>query len=733
MKAILALTRLQVRLSFREKAALFFNFAFPLLLFFLFAQMTSVTGPAMAQVIAMNLVIAVIAGGLFGAGLRTVQDRETNVLRRYKVAPITPLPLLLASQATGLLLFLPVVALMIGIAHVGYAMPLPPHLVSLLVFACLGAVAFRALGLLVAAVASNMGEAQVVTQILFFPLMFLSGAMMPLSSMPAWLRNVVPFIPTSHLSSGLLGMLVRRESLADNALAVFALLTTAAIGTLLAARLFRWEKDQPVPRGALGWVAAVLVPFLLVGAWQARTQETVTRSRMVEREVRRARVRLVRNVRLFTGDGSVRENVSVLVRNGRVETIYDGSGPEPSSVRAEAVEGAGKTLLPGFIDLHVHLGTPGGLYEKQEDYQKPDLVRRALAAYLFSGVVAVRSAGDLTKDILSLKQRVNSGEVLTAELFPVGPLFTAEGGHGTEYFRGLPEPIRRSLEAEFLRLPKTAAEARQQVRDLKGRGVDVIKLVLETGAGGTVFTPIDQIVARAVAEEARAQRLPLMVHTGGAADVADAVALGATSIEHGSARDRIPEATLAAMAQQGITLVPTLSVVEGFEAMRQNSFAPLDRTLVQQVALPGLLASTRRGFRAPAFQKQTAALRDYPADLSVALDNVRRAHAAGVAVATGTDSGNLLLVHGPAVHRELQLLVQAGLTPAQSLLAATARAARVLGASSRLGLVTPGREASLLLVDGNPLQEIAATERVSGVFLKGELVSRGGLLAPLDD
>jgi imidazolonepropionase-like amidohydrolase len=113
--------------------------------------------------------------------------------------------------------------------------------------------------------------------------------------------------------------------------------------------------------------------------------------------------------------------------------------------------------------------------------------------------------------------------------------------------------------------------------------------------------------------------------------------------------------------------------------------------------------------------------------MDLAMENLVRAWKAGVPVVTGTDSGNPLLIHGPAIHRELQLWVQAGIPAADVLRAATHNAARSLGIDRRTGRLHPGLEATVLIVDGNPLQDIAATERISSVFFKGERVDRPGL------
>jgi imidazolonepropionase-like amidohydrolase len=118
------------------------------------------------------------------------------------------------------------------------------------------------------------------------------------------------------------------------------------------------------------------------------------------------------------------------------------------------------------------------------------------------------------------------------------------------------------------------------------------------------------------------------------------------------------------------------------------------------------------------------ALSQYPIDMSIAVDNLRRANQHGVLLVTGSDAGNYLVIHGPTVQHELQLWVQAGIPPAVALRAATLNAARLLRADDRVGSVRPGNDADLLVVDGNPLDDITATERISLVVFKGERIDR---------
>src|SRR5207244_2309603 len=110
-----------------------------------------------------------------------------------------------------------------------------------------------------------------------------------------------------------------------------------------------------------------------------------------------------------------------------------------------------------------------------------------------------------------------------------------------------------------------------------------------------------------------------------------------------------------------------------------------------------------------------------------ARDNLVRAWQAGVPLVTGSDAGNMLVFHGPTVHRELQLWVDAGIPPAAALQAATWNAAKLLRADTRIGLIQAGYSANLLVVDGDPTRDISASERISLVVLKGERVRRADL------
>lgn len=722
MRAFLALLRIDLRLAFRDKGVIFFNYLFPLMFFFAFSEFMggATSASAMAQIVTMVLAIGVLGNGLWGAGMRLVQEREANILRRYKVTPISPVPILLASMITGWLIYLPVVAITLGLANRMYRMPLPPEWLSLLGVITAGLFAFRSLGLIIASVVNSMQESAIAIQLLYMPMMFLSGMTIPLTLLPQWAQIVNGFLPASYLVSGMQGVFLKHETLMQNAPAVGALLATAVFGVFIAVQLFRWEKGEKLSGKAKLWVLLVLSPFVLMGAWQGYTHEHLDKAQMLWREQMRGGQVLIRGARVFTGDGAVLEMASVLVDAGKITAIYPGNGPDEKDLKADIVEGSGKTLLPGLIDTHVHLGSPGGFFADPKDYQS-DFIDRELAAYLYSGVTTVRSAGDWQSKVFAARDRMTKGRKLGAELFACGPMFTADDGHGAEYINYMPEMMRDEARRQLVRTPKTIAEAKAQVADLKRDGGDCVKAILESGYAGHLFERLDSAVFRAIVEEAKTQKMIVIVHTGSAQDIAQAVALPVSVIEHGSFSDDVPDALFAEMAKRGIAYDPTLSVVRAFTSDSAQKQALLDRPLLKLVAPTKMIETT--------IAKLGEFKDTLPADVRGKLygrgtANLLRAAKAGVMLVAGSDAGNPLVIHGPTVQQELRLWTEAGIPAKAALTAATFNAAKALGAGARIGRIAKGYDANLLLVDGNPLAEIGALERISMVMIRGERVRR---------
>ncbi len=728
MRPYIAQIRSNLRLMGRDRSVLFFSVLFPLVFFFIFAQSFDAgkSSGAMAQVIASVLIIGVLGNGFFGAGMRTVQDRETNILRRFKVAPITPLPMIISSLVSGLVNYLPVLFLVLFFGKVLYHAPLPSNLLSLVVFVSVGILSFRSIGMIIASVVNSAQEANVLIQLLYLPMLFLSGATFPISAMPIWVQTVAQFLPATYLYQGVDSILIGGETLWANAFAAVALGITMGVAVFLGGRLIRWEKEEKIQGKAKLWILAVLAPFVILGVYQARTKENITKAKILARSANRHSSTLFENAKVFVGDGRVMENGAVLIRNGKIISVFDRLPGDTKSLNAEVVDLSGKTLVPGLIDMHVHLGAPGGFYKDPRKYADPNADRQRLAAYLYSGITAVRSTGDFLDNTLKLRELMRSGQYLGAELFSCGPLFPAAGGHPTELIESFPPSMRSEAEKQFVRLPKTVGEARQQVDNLQSAGVDCIKSVLESGSPlwGT-FNRLDTGTYRGIVMESRKDNLPAATHTGNAADAREAAEAGTNSIEHGSLADLIPSETFALMKSKAVAYDPTLSVAEGVIQSRAGNTDLLNRALLRQAAPADLLSSTRAQIEKSGDRKKLSMLQPF---LDRANTNLINAYKAGVTLIAGSDAGNALVIHGPTVQHELALWVKAGVPPSVALQAATYQAAKVLRADNRMGLIQPGYDATLVVVDGDPPADISSLEHISTIMLRGERISRSEVL-----
>lgn len=727
MKSYIAQIRSSLRLMGRDRSVLFFSILFPMVFFFTFsfAYHAKENPGVMSQVIAMVLIIGVLGSGFFGAGMRTVTDRETNVLRRFKVAPTNAGPIIVASMVSGWVAYIPTVLLFFIFSKFIFQAPLPANLLSVLIFVSIGLLTFRAMGMIVAAVVNSAQEATILIQLLYLPMLFLSGATFPVSFMPDWVQTVAQFLPATYLFQGLIRIMVGGESVLANYRSALSLILAMGVALFVGIKLFRWEKEEKISGQAKLWILAVLSPFIVSGLYQAHTKQNVERAKILERQAYSRASVLFQNVRIFVGDGTVIPSGAVLIKDGKITRVFGTPPADTKSLNANVIDDAGKTLMPGLIDMHVHLGAPGGVYDNSAKYADPGAEKRRLAAYLYSGITAVRSTGDMLHNSLDLRKEMQTGKYQGADLFTCGPLFTAEGGHPEELIKNFPSSMQTEAKAEFLRLPKSAGDARRQVDELKSAGVDCIKSVLEAGnSEWGAFKRFDNELYRAVIEQSKKDNLPTATHTGNAADVQIAVDAGTDSVEHGSMTDLIPASTFSEMASKQTAYDPTLSVYEALAAIRTGNLEILNRSLVQQVGPADLLNSTRTAFQSP---KDRGDPIHFAHMAELLNQNLLAAYKAGVPLITGSDAGNMLVIHGPTIQCELELWVKAGIPPAVALQAATYNAAKVLRAEKRFGLIQKDREATLIIVDGDPVQDITATEHINSVYLRGEHIDRSDL------
>ena len=411
----------------------------------------------------------------------------------------------------------------------------------------------------------------------------------------------------------------------------------------------------------------------------------------------------IRHARVIHGDGRVTARATVFVSSGRISRI-DMTPAADAVLARRSIEASGQTLIPGLIDAHVHV----------EPWSAP--------VFLKYGVTSVRDVHNAPDVILPL----------TRDDSPLRPRIVAAGamldGPGSFW----PSAI----------VVSDITSVREAVRRQVEAGAGVIK----------VYTRLSSSMIAAIVQEARARGVPVAAHLGRATATEAAVA-GVTSIEHlsgvadaaSSDRERLRRAhddfltgwtafelewlrlqpsaleqVARTLVERGVTIVPTLALHDAFSRLA-------DPDLQQDPALADVPADVVRRAWAPADIMSRAkwtpdTLAQFKRVMPVLQRFVTLYAKVGGRVVAGTDTAQQFVVPGASLHRELELYVAGGLTPAQALKSATSDAADLLGIAGRTGTIQLGKDADLVLVSGDPLADIRATRRILNVVRLGVVV-----------
>jgi ABC-2 type transport system permease protein len=265
-----ALTVSRIRLAMRNRAFLFFSLIMPLA--FLFIYM-GVFGRGRVQAVPYMLadVLALtVMGSFWGLSVQLVTFREQGILRRFRVTPVGASAMLASSLLSNYVLTLPTVVIEFYLSRSVFHMNGVGSLFTVFVFVTVGTITFATLGLVVASVTNTMQETQIINQIIWFAFLFISGATIPFSMLPGVVQNLAAFLPATYLVSGLQrAMTENNAGLRDLGGYIASLVGCTLIAFLVAAQLFRWEPETKAPRRAKLWATAAIVPFLLLGTWEA--------------------------------------------------------------------------------------------------------------------------------------------------------------------------------------------------------------------------------------------------------------------------------------------------------------------------------------------------------------------------------------------------------------------------------------------------------------------------------
>lgn len=377
----------------------------------------------------------------------------------------------------------------------------------------------------------------------------------------------------------------------------------------------------------------------------------------------------------------LRQNIGILVENGKIAAIDAAPNP-PSGCTVH--DYSGKCIMPGLINAHVHLAYEiPGISAKDKTHVDMELaVLREFREYLEAGVTYIRVCGASTFLDLRLKRNIARGLIKGPGMMAAGQGITMTGGSGHRF----------EYEADGL------DEVRKATRWIIKQGADFIKTVA-TGSVGTPgiqpgATQFSKEELEIIVIEAHKAGRKVAVHAHGAEGIHNAVLAGVDSIEHGTF---LRDETIQLMLKQGTYLVSTLAVMHFSELARLRGDRPAEEV------------NKSRGMK------------------EANADSYRRAYQAGVKMATGTDvfGGD----NSPSqTWLEMKLMVDNGATPMDAILAATRNAADLLGISESRGTLEVGKACDLIVLPGNPLEDITVTSKVEDVFQNGKKVSFEGYI-----
>ena len=413
---------------------------------------------------------------------------------------------------------------------------------------------------------------------------------------------------------------------------------------------------------------------------------------------------VLKGARLIDGTGRPAIENAVLVIEGDHVVAAGKAGTVSIPKDAVVQDVTGKTIIPALTNLHGHLGLSSNGADSVAGHYTQENVLKQLNKYLSYGVATVASLGQDEDEIFKVRAAQRAGNLGGARLYTAG--------------RGFLEYTGRTNPTDVRYRPQNPDEARGDVRELASHHPDFLKMWVDDGLGhGTKIQPA---IFQAIIDEAHKQHIRVFAHEFYLNDAKALLAAGLDGFAHSIRDQPVDNDLIKTMKARGVFLIPTLVRDEVLFAYADN-LKWLDDPFFLGGLEPGALAIIRspenveKGRKDPDIAK-------YRAGLEMGKKNLKTLSDAGVKIAFGTDSGIPTRFPGYFEHRELQLMVEAGLTPMQAIVAATGTNAEILGGAQEFGPLQPGRRADFLVLDANPLDDIHNTEKLSAVWQAGKTV-----------
>jgi imidazolonepropionase-like amidohydrolase len=414
-------------------------------------------------------------------------------------------------------------------------------------------------------------------------------------------------------------------------------------------------------------------------------------------------VTVLKGFTLIDGTGHApAPNSAMIISNGRIDWVGRMSSLTPVA-GAHVVDYVGKYVMPGIIDLHVHLGNTIDMVQDKKNFT-PENVENDLRIYASYGVTTVMSLGTDSDLIFKLRREPQDSMPPMSRVYTAGQGFVFKGGYGG--LAGVNQPV------------SSAAEVDAAVAAQAAKGVDIIKLWLDDEFGSMPKMPAD--ISKAIIDAAHRRHLRAVAHVFYLEDAKRLIAQGIDGLAHSIRDVPIDQATIDAMKQHNTwQLAETLSREASMSVYAQRAPFLDDPFFTRAVS-----AKSIQILADPEHQKRIrngAHFADYPKVLTMAEINTKRLLDAGVHLGFGTDSGPPGRFPGYFEHWELALLVDAGLTPMQALQVATRDSAKFLRADD-LGTLQASKRADLVVLDADPTIDIKNTRLIHMVYVAGRPV-----------
>jgi imidazolonepropionase-like amidohydrolase len=377
---------------------------------------------------------------------------------------------------------------------------------------------------------------------------------------------------------------------------------------------------------------------------------------------------------------------------------------------------AGKSVTPAFIDAHAHLGYESTESWGADNYTRENMIEN-LERYAYYGFGAVFSAGSDPDDFaLEIQRAQDVGEIGGARfVFAAGMAPPGQGPNNQ--FLVHTATVAERMGMTVLRGVASPADARTAVAEVAAKGIPFIKIWVDDRGGSQ--QKLSPELYQAIISEARAHDIAVVVHQQGTADMPGLLDAGVAGFLHGRLGPTLDGALAARIRQADAFLVPNLGLGE----LRRERVA--DDPLLQETVRADVVA--RLGTAFDERQQQPGGAGNPAGNEAALRESMGHLLAAGVDVVLGTDAGAVPdHFFGYTGHRELEIFVRLGMTPAQAIVAGTSRPAARLGLDD-MGTLAPGKRASFVILDANPLDDIRNTRGISAVWLDGEEVDRAAL------